>query len=172
MPYQAFGTLDGYLVLAVGNDSQFARLCQVLHLEHLAADDKFKTNAARVRNRQELIQTLSDLLKQKRTSEWVDIIPAEEVPVCPVNSISQVFNDPQVLHRQMVQEVDHPTAGKIKLAGFPIKLSESPAEVRLPPPVLGQHTAEILSKYLGYPEQQILELERAAVIDCWQNKYQ
>ena len=144
-PYQLFNACDGSFALAVGNDTQWQRLCAAIHRADLAADARFHTNSARVAHRIEL-ETLLNLHFSKHTAdEWVDRIGRAGVPVGKVRGISQVLNDPHVLAREMVVSVRHPTIGDLKLLGIPFKFSATPASIRLAPPLLGQHTAEIRS---------------------------
>ncbi|MBN2241359.1 MAG: CoA transferase [Acidobacteria bacterium] len=164
VPYQGFETQDKYVIIAVGNDALFARLCKVLGIPGIAEDPRFKTNPLRVKNRRECIGVLAPILKTKKRDEWIKLLNAESIPCTPINTIDEVFSDPQVLHRNMLVEVEHPTAGRIKLAGIPVKYSEARATVRMPPPVLGQHTREILGGMLGYEDAKIEKLKSAGVI--------
>lgn len=143
-PYQAFATADGNLMVAVGNDSLWAKFTDVLDLQSLAADARFLHNPDRVAHRDELAEILAEIFRTRTTAAWLAIIDAAGVPVGPVNTVDQVFADPQVIARDMVTEVDHPNAGTLKLVNCPLKMSESRASVRTPPPLLGQHTSEVL----------------------------
>jgi len=163
VPYQAFKTKDGYINIAAGNDNLFRSLCKVLGVEHLADDPRFNTNPKRVENREELVKILEEIFVQKTTSEWLELIRKAGVPCGPIYNVADVVNDPQVLFRKMVVEIDHPKSGRIKVTGVPVKLSESPGDVRLPPPMLGQHTVDIL-KFLGYSDEDISKLKDEGVV--------
>ncbi len=150
VPYQAFETKDKYVIVAVGNDGLWAKFCKVIETPELIDDPRFRTNPLRVKHRQECIDILTPILKTRCRDEWVALLSAEGIPCAPINSMEDVFNDPQVLHRNMLIEFDHPSAGKIKQVGIPVKYSATEAAVRRPPPRLGEHTDEILTEVLGY----------------------
>ncbi len=158
VPYQMFNTKNGHLVICAGNDSQYHKLCQKLGCKELE-NPEYRTNQLRVQNRNQLISLLSNIFVQKSTQEWVRILENDGVPFAPVNNLKQTFDHPQVIHRDIVKTVDHPTAGKIKLVGPPIKYSSTKAEIYRAPPLLGQHTREILLE-LGYTDKQIKEMEK------------
>ena len=137
VPYQVFKSADGHLIVAVGNDGQFANFCGVLNRPELAEHEDYRTNAARVGHRDELCALLQTLLLERTTAEWLDMLEAVNVPCGPINNVEQVFNDPQILSRDMVQTVEHPVAGEIRVAGSPIKfVGEDKCQVGAPP-VLG-----------------------------------
>jgi crotonobetainyl-CoA:carnitine CoA-transferase CaiB-like acyl-CoA transferase len=162
-PYQAFKAADSYFVVAAGNDSLWKTLCEALGLSELASNPAFATNPDRVRNRDELARTLERFFASKPAKEWVEIIDKAGVPCGPIYALSEVFKDPQVLHRKMVETVQHPKAGAIKVVGVPIKMSDTPGSIRTAPPMLGEHTKEILEA-LGYKEAEINEMSRQNVI--------
>ncbi|HZW55386.1 MAG TPA: CoA transferase [Nitrososphaerales archaeon] len=163
-PYQAFRASDGfYFVLAVGNDSIWARFCNAVGIDALASDSRFVKNSDRVKNREQLVSMLENLFSKKTRAEWLEIINAGGVPCAPILTLSQVFQDPQVLFRQMVEEVSHMKAGKIRVVASPVKMSDSPFSVRFPPPLLGESTEEILSS-LGYSTEQIKKFKNAKVV--------
>jgi crotonobetainyl-CoA:carnitine CoA-transferase CaiB-like acyl-CoA transferase len=153
-PQDVFATHNGYLALAVGNDGQFVKLCEVIGKPEWARDDRFATNAARVRNEAALTPLLRNIFAGKDTSAWVELLEAVGVPCGPINTIPEVFKDPQVVHRQMLIELDHPKAGKVPLVASPMRFRESPLSYRQSPPTLGQHSEEILRE-LGLNKEGI-----------------
>lgn len=161
-PYQAFETQDGYLNVAVGSEAIWKRFCEVVD-PRLADDERFRTNAERVRHRNELIPLLQARFRQRPTQEWVQILEAAGVPCGPIYTVSQVFQDPQTLHRQMRVELDHPKAGRIVVTGVPVKFSDTPGSVRTPPPLLGQHTRPVLRE-LGYSDEEVEQLQRVGAV--------
>ncbi len=164
VPYEAFQTKDRYIALGVGTDRQFRRFCQLAGCGELADDPRFATNPARVEHRETLVSILQEIFLTKSADEWLALLVEAEIPCAPINTIDRVFADPQVQARQMVQEVPHPTAGKVRLAGIPFKLSGTPAEIKRHPPLLGEHTEEILSTLLGYSREEIESLRTKGVI--------
>jgi crotonobetainyl-CoA:carnitine CoA-transferase CaiB-like acyl-CoA transferase len=159
VPYSVVPAADGYFILAVGNDGQFAKFCQFAGSPELASDPRFATNDARVRNRVELYRLLPALTRAKPQAAWVDGLAKLGVPCGPVNDIGQVFADPQVQARGMQIAMPHPLAGKgtVDLIGNPLKLSETPVSYRRPPPTLGQHTDEVLRE-LGLDDAELAML--------------
>ncbi|MDQ6693809.1 MAG: CoA transferase [Chloroflexota bacterium] len=148
VPYQAFSTLDGWIIVAVGNDRQWSRFCESLGREDLAGDVRFATNAGRVENRSILLPVLEELLMARPGSEWLPLFEAAGVPCGPVTSVAEALAHPQVAAREMVQEVDHPLLGKLKMVGSPLKLQATPPVIRRHPPLLGEHTDEVLGELL------------------------
>jgi crotonobetainyl-CoA:carnitine CoA-transferase CaiB-like acyl-CoA transferase len=138
VPYQAFHTEDGYVVVSCGNDRLYQALCHLLAREDLAADPRFATNPQRVRNRKELVPVLQEEFLRRRTDEWLPELRAAGIPCGPINTVSQIFNDPHIQARGFVWECEHPTAGKIKLSGSPMHLSETPTRLYKAPPLLGE----------------------------------
>ena len=163
VPYQSFQTADGFLVLGVASETIWRRFCPAIGRAELAADARFAKNANRVENRAALIAILAELFRTRDTATWLKLLNDAEVPCAPVQTIDQVFNAPQVRHREMLVTVDHPTAGTVPMAGIPVKFSATPASVRLPPPLLGQHTEEVLASWLGMGDKEIAELKRKSV---------
>jgi crotonobetainyl-CoA:carnitine CoA-transferase CaiB-like acyl-CoA transferase len=155
-PYQVFRAKDGYFNLAVGNDSLWKNFCQVMKLD-IADDPRFVTNPKRVENRDQLIPMLEKIFKTKSYNHWVEFLDKAGVPAGPVYQISDLFADPHVLEREMLLTMQHPTIGEIKQVGIPVKLSDTPGELVSPPPLLGQHSFDILQK-LGFTIKDIDEL--------------
>jgi crotonobetainyl-CoA:carnitine CoA-transferase CaiB-like acyl-CoA transferase len=164
VPYQAFQTADGYMILAVGNDSQFVRFCELAGRDDLATDECFQKNSNRVKNRDILIPDLIKILKTQTTDWWLEHLNQKGIPCGPIANLDQVFDNPQVQHRGMQLELDHPTAGKVPSVANPINLSESPIGYSKAPPLLGQHTGQILNELLGLDQGQIEELKNQGVI--------
>lgn len=164
VPYQNFQTADGYLVIGVASEVIWKRFCEAVGQRDLINDPRFADNSKRVENRSELIAILSKTFLQRRNDTWFKLLTDAEVPCAPVQTIDQVFQAPQVLQRDMLIEVDHPTAGKVRMAGIPVKFSVTPASVRMPPPLLGEHNDAILRTWLGMSAASIDELKREKVI--------
>lgn len=146
-PYQGFATADGYITIAAGNQSLWLATCKALHLDHLADDPRFINNDARAKHQTELVPLVEAALVTETTEHWIELIASHGVPCGPIYGVDQVLSDPQVLHRNMVLELDHPRLGKINVIGSPIKLSETPVTMRRPPPGLGEHTAEVAAEF-------------------------
>ena len=163
-PYDTFDTADGVLVLAVGNDAQWRKLCAVLDAGDLGIETGFATNAGRVSGYEELRPRLQTLFGRWQLTTLVEALKAEGVPCGAVRSIADVTGDPQVLARRMVETVMHPTAGAQCVLGIPVKLSDTPGEIRSAPPLIGQHTARVLTHDLGLSDGEVDTLVRAGVI--------
>lgn len=164
VPYQVLPTADGHLMLAVGNDAQFRRCCAVLGQPALADDPHYVKNAERVLHRDALIALLSARLCTQRSAHWLARFSAESVPCAPVNRIDEAFADPQVQARGLRFELPHPQSGSVPQVANPLRFSATPIEYAQAPPLLGQHTAEVLRARLGLDEQRIAELAKAGVI--------
>lgn len=164
VPYQVFNAQDGELIIAVGNDGQFARLCELIGMPELAADDRFSRNDNRVRNRKILIPLLQDILSRKTVDDWVVLLQPAGVPCGPINDISQVFRHPQIRHRQMELNLAHATAGSAPSIANPIKFSATPISYERAPPTLGQHTQEILTTLGGLSEAELEQLIAKGVV--------
>ena len=164
VPYQAFATADGFMILAVGNDSQFERFCELAGQPQLAGDNRFKQNSARVKNRDILVPRVAEIMKSKTTVDWLKELNQRGIPCGPINDIDQVFADPQVRHRGMKQMLSHPLAGSVASVANPIRLSATPVEYDRAPPMLGQHTDEVLASVLGYDGEAITRLRDSGVI--------
>jgi crotonobetainyl-CoA:carnitine CoA-transferase CaiB-like acyl-CoA transferase len=156
VPYQVFDAADGRLVLAIGNDGQFAKFCELAGCQ-LSQDARFRKNADRVRNREQLIPLLEGILRNKTVAQWVGLLQPIGVPVGPINNIEQVFAEPQVMNRAMQVELPHPLAGTVPLVANPIKFSATPLRYAHAPPTLGQHTWEVLAE-LGLDAEQCRQL--------------
>jgi crotonobetainyl-CoA:carnitine CoA-transferase CaiB-like acyl-CoA transferase len=164
VPYQAFATQDGHAILAVGNDGQFARFCAVAARPDLAEDSRFATNVERVRNRDILVPLLKDVMTTRSTAAWMNALEAAGVPCGPINTLDQVFADPQVRHRSMVVSVPHVQAGHVDLVANPIHLSETPITYDRAPPLLGADTTTVLTEVLGLSADERDGLRRRGVI--------
>jgi crotonobetainyl-CoA:carnitine CoA-transferase CaiB-like acyl-CoA transferase len=170
VPYQVFEVApapDGgkdHLILAVGNDSQYARFCEIAGRPELATDLRFAKNQDRVRNRGVLVPMLEPIMKTRGKSEWLGLLEAAKVPCGAINNIAEVFADPQVNERGMVTHWQHPLQPSLRLVSSPIKLSATPVRSELPPPLLGQHTEEVLRELLDCGEERISELKKSRVI--------
>jgi formyl-CoA transferase len=164
VPYQSFKTEDGYLVIGVASEGIWRRFCQAIGRAEWADDSRFEKNSNRVENRSLLIGLLAEIFLSRSTDEWLKLLNSAEVPCAPVQTVDQVFEAPQVLHREMLVQVEHPTAGTVRMTGIPVKFSLTPASVRLPPPLLGQHNEEVLESWLGIDDKEISELKRKTVI--------
>ncbi len=166
VPYQVFETADGHMVLACGNDRQFREFCDLSDAAHLYRDPRFATNDGRCRNREALIPLVADLIRARPMSEWLDGLRARQVPCSPVNTVDQVFADPQVRARGMQIEMPHPLAGAgtVPLVGSPVRMSATPPHYRHAPPTLGQHTEEVLRELLGVDASEVARLRAEGVI--------
>jgi len=165
VPYQAFQTGDGHIILAIGNDAQFERFCKLAGRGELAADARFRSNSDRVRYRDALVPQVATIMLQKSSADWLEALNAEGIPCGPINNIEQVFADPQVQHRGLQLELDHPDAGKVASVANPIKMSLTPVEYDRAPPLLGQHTDEVLTRLLGMDAQEVSRLKQDNIID-------
>ena len=170
VPYQVFETAPNaqgerdHMILAVGNDGQFAKFCAVAGYPQWASDPRFAKNAERVRHRDQLVPLLEQVFKTRPKADWLRLLEAQQVPAGPINSLAEVFADPQVRERQMVSAWQHSVGTPFELVSSPLKLSRTPVRKELPPPTMGQHTDDILRGVLGYSEGQIAELRVAQII--------
>ncbi len=166
VPYQVFQTADGFIVVAIGNDSQFRRFCESIERADLCADARFATNDARVRNRAACIDALRPIFEARASADWLAALDEQGIGCGPINNLAQVFEDPHVLARGMVSAVPHPAIDgrPARLIASPLRLSETPVETRRAPPMLGQHTDEVLAEVLGMDETARAALRRAGII--------
>lgn len=164
VPYQTVLTAGGLLMLAVGNDDQFARLCALLGHPEWAADPRFATNRARVSHRAVLLPLLEAEFRRRSATAWTETLLAAGIPCGPVNDVATALSDPQAEARAMVQTVLHPVTGSVPQVGPVPKLGETPARIHLPPPLLGEHTEAVLAEWLGYSDEQIAGLRAAGAI--------
>lgn len=162
-PYQAFRTADGYITIGAANQANWEKLCGVLGRADLLADPRFRDNPSRTQHAAELAAELETIFVTRPAAEWLSVLEATGMPVGPVNDMAAAYADPQVLARDMVVEIDHPTAGPVKNIGVPVKLSETPGRIRRPAPTLGQHTDEVLSE-IGFTAEDIAALRAARVV--------
>jgi crotonobetainyl-CoA:carnitine CoA-transferase CaiB-like acyl-CoA transferase len=164
VPYQVFATADGHMVLSIGNDATFAKFCKNFGIEPLLADPRFATNAARVGNRQLVTDTLAETMRTQTTGWWIKRLEALQIGCGPINTLDQVFSDPQVVARGNVIEMEHVSGTPMKLIANPVRLSETPADYRLAPPSLGQHTNDVLGAWLGLDEAALNGLRTKNII--------
>ena len=164
VPYQSFPAREGFFCLAVGNDGQWQKLCRLLGRPELAVDPRFATNPARVQHRDVLIPMLQEVFVTQDSAFWLREIAAAGIPCGPVQTIDHVFADPQVLARDMVWTVPHPAVGEVRLTGSPLKLSETPVAYRTHPPLLGEHTDEVLTSLLGYAPEEVARLRAEGAV--------
>ena len=163
-PYQPFPAADRSFIIAVGNDTQFADLCRVLEVEELASDERFSTMPARNKNRQVLAELISAQTSKRDADHWLEQLPANNVPACPINTMDKVFEDPQVQARGMELELDHPVAGKVPGIANPLNFSKSDMTYEKAPPALGQDTDDVLARVLEKSEDEIKSLRERGIV--------
>lgn len=163
-PYSAFPTKEGHIIVAAANDKHWQLFCSTAGREDLLDDPRFVTNRLRVENYGELEPLMVEILSEKTGKEWIQILEERGVPCGPISSVEEVATDPQVIAREMILEIDHPTAGKIKVSSNPIKMSETPFNLESAPPLLGEHTTEVLESLLKYDKEKIAELKNSRII--------
>ncbi len=164
VPYEVFPTSDGHIILAVGNDGQYARFCKVAGHPELAEDPRFNTNSQRIINRDALIPIIAGWMKTRTKAQWMEQLEAATVPCGPINNMQEVFEDPQVRHRQMRVDIPHKLGGIAPVVASPMRFSETPVEYRLAPPMLGEHNAEIYTQLLGKSEAELEKMRAAGTI--------
>ncbi len=164
VPYQTFPTQDGDLILAVGNDGQFKRFCDAAGVAETGDDPRFASNALRIANRDACIAAIAPAMQRKTTAEWIAVLEPLGVPCSPIHKLNEVFANPQIKHRRMQIDVPHPLAGTVPLVANPIKYSRTPLDYSVPPPLLGEHTEEVLRGLLGKSDAEIAALRGAGII--------
>jgi len=164
VPYQVMPAADGYFMLAVGNDGQFARLCEVIGEPQLAADPRYASNNARVAHRGELVAYLKQRLRKRPAAEWLALLEQAVVPANPVNRIDQVFDDPQVQARGLRISLPHAGGGEVAMVRNPLKFSATPLQYTQAAPVLGQHTVQVLEEVLGVDGERLRQLQADGVV--------
>jgi formyl-CoA transferase len=164
VPYQAFATSDSFLMLAVGNDRQFRSCAECLGCAELADLPDYATNAARVENRHALVEILADRFRRRTTSDWLDRLRQQRVPAGPINDLDAVLSGQQASVAQLVRQIPHPAAGTVPSIANPVRFSATPVDYCIAPPLLGEHTLEVLRDELGYTEAEIGDLREAGAI--------
>jgi len=164
VPYEVFPSADGHIILAVGNDSQFASFCRVAGRPELATDPRFRTNPERVKHRPVLVPIVQDIVRQRKSRDWIEHLEAASVPCGPINDMKEVFEDPHVRHRGLRVEIPHPSGVPCPTVASPMRFSTTPVDHGVPPPLLGQHTHEVLGHVLGLNADEIAALAASGVI--------
>ena len=163
-PFEVFESADGYVVIAIGNNELWRKFCEHVDCPELIDDDRFHTNALRTENHESLFPILAEIMCRRTTDAWVAALEAIGVPCGPVNTIDKVANDPQVLARDMIAEVEHEVTGTVQVPGIPIKLSETPGQIDVPAPNLGEHTSEVLTGLLGLEAEEVHQLKQDGIV--------
>ena len=164
VPYEVFPAADGHIILAIGNDGQFERFCEAAGAGALAQEPRFKTMSQRIIHRGELIPLIADLMRTRSKREWIAMLEPANVPCGPINNMQEVFEDPQVRHRQLRVDMPHPLGGVAPVVRSPLRLSATPVEYRLAPPTLGQHNDEVLKGLLGRGDADLKRLKAAGIV--------
>jgi crotonobetainyl-CoA:carnitine CoA-transferase CaiB-like acyl-CoA transferase len=163
-PYEIFRARDRWFVLGVSNEGQWGSFCEALGRNDIKDDVRFITNRERVTNREALVEILAEIFATRDAEDWLGVFRAAGLPCGPINDVTGVFDHPQVQPRDLVVDIEHSSVGLIRLLGFPYKFSRTPAEVRLPPPMLGEHTQEVLQDLLGYSDGELASFRTQGVI--------
>jgi glutaryl-CoA transferase len=164
VPYEVFPTADGHIILAIGNDGQFKRFCEVAGCPELAEEARFRTNSQRIVHRAELIPLIAEIMRTRAKQEWIQVLEEATVPCGPINNMKEVFEDPQVRHRELRVDIPHPLGGAASVVASPMRFSQTPVEYRMAPPLLGQHNDEIYRGLLGKSEADITRLKSAGIL--------
>ena len=163
-PFEVFESADGYVVIAIGNNELWRKFCEHVGRPELIDDERFHTNALRTENHESLFPILAEIMCYRTTDAWVEALEAIGVPCGPVNTVDKVANDPQVLARDMIAEVEHDTTGTVQVPGIPIKLSETPGQIDAPAPNLGEHTSEVLTGLLRLGAEEVNQLKQDGIV--------
>ncbi len=163
-PFEAFASADGHVIIALGNDTLWAKFCEHVNRQDLVSDERFRTNADRTENHDELFPILSEIMSQRATDDWIDALGDIGVPCGPINTMDKVVSHPQVQAREMITRVAHQITGEVEVPGVPIKLSETPGNVDTPAPSLGEHTTEVLTNVLKMSPDEVAKLKQDGVI--------
>jgi CoA:oxalate CoA-transferase len=163
-PFDAFKAQDGYVIIAVGKDKLWSGFCRLVGRPELADDERFQTNNARTRNQQQLKSILNQIFLSSTVEHWIKALNGAGIPCGPINTVAQLLRDPQIEAREMLVDIEHPVAGRLRMPGLPIKFSETPGEVSRPAPLLGQHTSEILAELLGLDAERVAALRTSHAI--------
>ena len=163
-PFEAFASADGHVIIALGNDTLWAKFCEHVNRQDLVSDERFRTNADRTENHDELFPILSEIMSQRATDDWIDALGDIGVPCGPINTMDKVVSHPQVQAREMITRVAHQITGEVEVPGVPIKLSETPGNVDAPAPILGEHTTEVLTNVLKMSPDEVAKLKQDGVI--------
>jgi crotonobetainyl-CoA:carnitine CoA-transferase CaiB-like acyl-CoA transferase len=164
VPYSTFQTRNGYIVVTVGNDNQFKVLCQLLHIPELASDSRFSTNSQRVANRNELYRLLDAEFAKNTRDHFLTLLNTTSIPHSPVNTVDEAFQDPQAQYRGATVTIEHPLNPELKLIANPLRFSETPVTYQVPPPMLGQHTEEVLSQLLNLSAEEIEAMKQKGIV--------
>ena len=163
-PFEAFASADGHVIIALGNDTLWAKFCEHVDRHELISDERFRTNADRTENHSELFPILSEIMSQRPTDDWIDALGAIGVPCGPINAMDKVVSHPQVQAREMITRIAHDITGEVEVPGVPIKLSETPGNVEVPAPSLGEHTTKVLTDLLKMSADEVEQLRQDGVI--------
>ena len=163
-PFEAFASADGHVIIALGNDTLWAKFCEHVERQELISDERFQTNADRTENHSELFPILSEIMSQRKTDDWIDSLGVIGVPCGPINTMDKVVSHPQVQAREMITRIAHRMTGEVEVPGMPIKLSKTPGNVDAPAPSLGEHTTEVLTGLLRMHPDEVEQLRRDGVI--------
>ena len=163
-PFEAFASADGHVIIALGNDTLWAKFCEHVNRKELISDERFRTNADRTENHSELFPILSEIMSHRKTDDWIEALGKIGVPCGPINAMDKVVSHPQVQAREMITRIAHQITGEVEVPGVPIKLSETPGDVDAPAPSLGEHTTQVLTELLKMRPGEVEQLKRDGII--------